>query len=120
MRYELSGIFVEGAGLRDVLHRFLDLRVGLQLDLEAFLLTKGGQEDFLLDLALDPVEIFTDFRLGIVDAMLAHVGTQVAHHAVIDFEVLGDGCSGPELATSQPSYTPLPSEETILTPSALL
>src|SRR5258708_10105411 len=120
MRYELSGIFVEGAGLRDGLHRFLDLRVGLQLDLEAFLLTKGGQEDLLLDLALDPVEIFTDFRLGIVDAMLAHVGTQVAHHAVIDFEVLGDGWAGAEVVAGEAADAGLEGKENIGTQQGLL
>src|SRR5258708_7599248 len=120
LRYDLSGIFVEGAGLRDGLHRFLDLRVGLQLDLEAFLLTKGGQEDLLLDLALDPVEIFTDFRLGIVDAMLAHVGTQVAHHAVIDFEVLGDGWAGAEVVAGEAADAGLEGKENIGTQQGLL
>ena len=68
--HNFAGVFVEGAGLRNGFDGFLDLGIGFEKNLEAFLSAIGGHEDFLLDLAFDPIEILGHLGLGVtkVDA----------------------------------------------------
>ncbi len=77
------------------------------------MLAEGGEEDFLLDLALDPVEVFADFGLGVADVVLAHIGAQVAQYGVVDFEALGDGGAGAEVVAREASHTLVGVEEDV-------
>src|SRR6266446_231262 len=113
LRYDLAGVLVQGAGLGNGFHRFLDLRVGLELDLGAFLLAEAGKEDFLLDLALDPVEVFADFGLGVANVVLAHIVAQVAQHSVVNFKALGDGGPRAEVEAREAPHTLVGVEEDV-------
>src|SRR6266478_2909201 len=113
LRYDLAGVLVQGAGLGNGFHRFLDLRVGLELDLGAFLLAEAGKEDFLLDLALDPVEVFADFGLGVANVVLAHIVAQVSQHSVVNFKALGDGRPRAEVVSREAPHTLVGVEEDV-------
>src|SRR5258708_8231578 len=88
--HDLARSLIERAGLRNSLDRLLHLRIRFELHFETFLLAEGGEKYFLLDLALDPIEIFADVPLGVAYVVPAQVSAQVAHHRVVDFEALGD------------------------------
>src|SRR5260370_7100892 len=119
LRDDLACVLVKGASLRDGFYRLLHLRVGFQLDLEAFLLAEGGEEDFLLDLALDPVEILAEFGFCVMDVVLAQIGAEVAHYRVIDFKALGNRWARAEIIAGKATHASLEREEDVGAQQAL-
>ena len=68
--HDFASVFVERAGLRDGVNGFLNLGIGFEKNLEAFLGSVAGHKDFLLDLAFDPVLVLGKPRLGVADVVL--------------------------------------------------
>src|SRR5208283_1522150 len=70
--------------------------IGFEKDFEAFLSAVGGHEDFLLDLALDPILIVGHFGLGVADVALGQVIAEFLHDVVIHFKAVSDVGLGAE------------------------
>ena len=70
--------------------------VGFQKNFEALLGAVGRHKDFLLDLALGPVEIFVVFRFGVFHVVLGEVIAELVEDGVVDFEIVSDVGLGAE------------------------
>src|SRR5258708_2218362 len=95
--YYLARIFIERASLGDGFDGLLHLRVGGEEDFVAFLGAVGGHENFLLDFALDPVEVVGELDFGVLHVVLRKVVAEFAENVVVHFEAVGDGGLGAEI-----------------------
>ncbi len=98
----------------------MDLGIGFQKDFEAFLGAVGGHEDFLLDLAFDPVEILVVLGFGVFYVVLGEVILELVKDGVVDFEIVSDGGFGAEVVASETSYALFSREEDIVAIHGLL
>src|SRR5258708_21665698 len=103
--YDLAGGFMEGAGLGDGFDGLLRLRVGGEEDFVAFLGAVGGHENFLLDLALDPVEVVGELDFGVLHVVLRKVVAEFAENVVVHFEAVRDDRLGAEIIARETGNT---------------
>src|SRR5260370_32407264 len=103
--YDLARIFIERAGLGDGLDGLLHLRVGGEEDFVAFLGAVGGHENFLLDLALDPVEVVGELDFGVLHVVLRKVVAEFAENVVVHFEAVRDDRLGAEAIAREAGNT---------------
>ena len=61
---DLPGVFGQRLGLRQQLEAFKDFRIGFRLNFQAFFLAVGIDENFALDVGLEPVVVVQQVGLG--------------------------------------------------------
>src|SRR5580704_4408382 len=105
LRNNPPGIFVQSPRLRNRIDRFLNLRIRFEFHFKPFLLAICRHEDFLLDLALDPVKILGDFWLGVADVLLREIFAEVLHHRVVRREFLGYARPSAEIIAGEAADT---------------
>src|SRR5258708_15297962 len=103
--YDLAGGFMEGAGLGDGFDGLLHLRVSGEEDFVAFLGAVGGHEDFLLDLALDPIEVVGELDFGVLHVVLRKVVAEFAENVVVHFEAVRDDRLGAAIIARETGNT---------------
>src|SRR5260221_13900370 len=95
--YDLAGVFIERAGLGDGFGGLLHLRVGGEEAFVAFLGAVGGHENFLLDLALDPVEVVGELDFSVLHVVLRKIVAEFTDDVVVHFKAVGDRGLGAEV-----------------------
>jgi hypothetical protein len=118
--YDFASVFVEGAGLRDGVDGLLDLGIGFEQDLEAFGSAVVGHEDFLLDLALDPVQIFGVLGFGVLDVVLVQVVLEFLQDFVVDFEGMSDRRTSAEVEAGEAADALFGREENVVAVELIL
>src|SRR5260221_8463467 len=103
--YDLARVFIERAGLGDGFDGLLHLRVGGEEDFVAFLGAVGGHENFLLDLALDPVEVVGELDFGVLHVVLRKIVAEFAENVVVHFEAVRDDRLGAEIIARETGNT---------------
>ena len=83
--------------MRDGFDGFLDLGIGFEKDFETFLSAESGHEDFLLDFALDPIEIIGPFRVRCSGCCAWRGNRGNPSGPVIHFKVVSDVGLGAEI-----------------------
>ncbi len=112
LRDNLSRIFVKRPCLRQGFDGLGKLRVVFQIDLVPFGQAKHGDEDFLLDFALDPGKVVRDVGFGVLHLLIVQVRREFLHHGVVGDELLGDfrarsqevGCESAHAALIREEY----------------
>src|ERR1051325_1174121 len=120
LRDDLASVFIQRPRLRNGVNPRQQLRIGLKLNLEAFLLAKGGQKDFLLDLAFHPIQGFVEFRLVVANILAGEEFAEVRHHRVVHGEILGDRGTGSQVVQGKPANTALKRIQYVSTQQRLL
>ncbi len=68
--HDLARVLVKRFRLWNQVDGFIELRIILQRDFEAFVQSENAGEHFALDLPFQPGQVLLNFRLGVLDVLV--------------------------------------------------
>src|SRR5579872_2508840 len=87
---DTSRVLIERAGLRKALDGLQNLGIVFEFDLFASGQAEYRDEDFFLDLPLDPIAVGGKVRIAVVDIVLIQIAPEGRENAVIYLEIFCD------------------------------